>query len=156
MTKELRRLFPGLRRGEYRITSDKTKRYNCIAWAAGVDDDWWEACEDGYWPDGVPEDGTITAARRLFESLGYTMCENADLEPGFEKVAIYGDVLGYTHAARQLPDGGWTSKLGSLQDIEHRTPEDVAGDEYGIVVHLMRRAIRTEKPAEKSEEADSK
>jgi len=40
----------------------------------------------------------------------------------FEKVAIYVDEDGsLTHAARQFDNGSWTSKLGSWQDIEHRT-----------------------------------
>jgi hypothetical protein len=45
----------------------------------------------------------------------------------------------YTHAARQLPDGQWTSKLGKYVDIEHSAPEDVAGGVYGEVMQFMKR-----------------
>jgi len=57
-----------------------------------------------------------------------------------EKVALYGSFLFYTHAARQLPDGRWTSKLGRLEDIEHDTPDDVAGGLYREVAQFMKRA----------------
>ena len=46
-----------------------------------------------------------------------------------------------THAARQLPNGWWTSKLGPSFDIEHATPEAVAGGVYGDPVLFLSRAI---------------
>lgn len=49
----------------------------------------------------------------------------------------------YKHAARQLSSGAWTSKLGKDVDIEHDTPDDVAGGLYGEVVQLMRRPSQT-------------
>ncbi len=69
----------------------------------------------------------------------------------FEKIAIYVDTDGVpTHAARQLPDGSWTSKLGDWEDIQHQTLEaletgnDKAHQElgYGKVAKIMRRASR--------------
>jgi len=63
------------------------------------------------------------------------------LEPGVEKVALYGVSIFYTHVARQLPTGTWTSKLGAAEDIKHETPEDVAGGAYGQVVQFMKRPI---------------
>jgi hypothetical protein len=65
----------------------------------------------------------------------------ADLELGFEKVALYGLAESYTHAARQLPDGRWTSKLGNEEDIEHDSPEAVAGGLYGELVLFMKRRV---------------
>jgi hypothetical protein len=56
-------------------------------------------------------------------------------------VALYGTALTYTHAARQLPTGKWTSKLGKGEDIEHDTPEDVAGGVYGDVMQIMKRPV---------------
>jgi hypothetical protein len=88
------------------------------------------------------DDAGIAALEVAFESLGYKECPNSSLEVGFEKVALYGSSLFYTHAARQLASGKWTSKLGRSEDIEHDTPDDVAGGLYGEVVQFMRRAIR--------------
>ena len=48
-----------------------------------------------------------------------------------------------THAARQLPDGWWTSKLGPDEDILHRTPQGLAGDLYGHVRMVMKRSRPT-------------
>ncbi len=125
MTNKLRRLFPRLLATQYQVRSRKTKRYNCLAWAAGQDDCWWQSPPDGVWPDGVLDDGSVEAAVRLFEHFGFQRTGVATLEPGFTKVAIYGDAVGYTHAAQQLPDGRWTSKIGMLQDIDHNTLDNL-------------------------------
>lgn len=76
--------------------------------------------------------------------MGFTVCENAELEPGIVKIAIYVDDDGEpSHAARQTRRGTWTSKLGSRgKDIEHDTLDALAGnqdDEYGTVERLMKR-----------------
>ena len=68
-----------------------------------------------------------------FISLGYEDCVDSSWEPGFEKVALYGSTQFYTHAARQLHGGKWTSKLGRDVDIEHDGPDDVAGGLYGEI-----------------------
>jgi hypothetical protein len=78
---------------------------------------------------------------RAFQALSYEICADSSLEMGFEKVALYGDAFWYRHAARQLPNGKWTSKLGHDVDIEHDLPEDLAEGVYGGVVHFMRRLI---------------
>jgi hypothetical protein len=141
VTKKLRRAFPRLFGGQYQITSKKTRRYNCIAWPAGQTSTWWEASADGFWPDGILDDGTVEAAVRLFEGLGYARGGDASWEPGVAKVAIYGDERGsYTHVARQLNDGRWTSKLGKGPDIEHDTLESLTGGGYGSVVQILRKS----------------
>jgi hypothetical protein len=43
-----------------------------------------------------------------------------------------------THAARQLPNGRWSSKLGKLEDIEHAL-DDICGSAYGSVVPVLKR-----------------
>jgi hypothetical protein len=130
-------MFPRLFGNEYRLASRRTRRYNCIAWAAGNDRAWWDAGPGGFWPDGVLDDGSVEAAVQLYEHYGYTRTMNSAPEEGVERIAIYGDDLGYTHAARQLPDGTWTSKLGKLQDIEHRALENLFGERYGRAVQFM-------------------
>ena len=44
-----------------------------------------------------------------------------------------------THAARQLTDGMWTSKLGPSFDICHSSPYTIQGRLYGMVVCILRR-----------------
>lgn len=73
-------------------------------------------------------------------SQGYVPCSDGTLESGYEKIAIYANRRDdWTHAARQRPDGWWTSKLGSDVDIIHLTPEDLEGVEYGTVVMFLKR-----------------
>lgn len=134
-------LFPNLKATGYRPTSKKTPAYNCIAWAAGRDDRWWEPAVGYYWPIAGVQMGTVKAAVQMFEHFGFKICKKPDLEDGYEKVAIYGQDEEYTHAARQLPSGKWTSKLGFLEDIEHDILEGLVGVEYGLVAHVMKRAI---------------
>lgn len=75
-----------------------------------------------------------------FGLLGFEVCDSAEVEAGYEKVAIYADTDGEPqHVARQLVDGRWTSKLGALEDIEHQALEDVDSAAYGEARLFMRR-----------------
>jgi hypothetical protein len=47
-----------------------------------------------------------------------------------------------THAARLLPSGLWTSKLGEWEDIEHDLLA-LEGDVYGTVALLLKRPCAT-------------
>jgi hypothetical protein len=128
--------FPRLTPGNHRVTSSPTPDYNCIAWAAHDTARWWEP--GVFWP--VPAGGygpdVLEAA---FLALGSEPCPDGGAEAGWEKVALYAAGPFYTHAARQLPSGAWTSKLGRLEDIEHDTAEAVAGGVYGDVYRFLRR-----------------
>jgi hypothetical protein len=103
--------LPGLTENNCVCTSPYKRRYNCFAWAAGDDGNWW--CPLAYWPEGVPREDTLEAFVAAFETRGYAECADSSLEDGYEKVALYAvreagvDVP--THAARQLVDGRWTS-----------------------------------------------
>ena len=84
---------------------------------------------------------TLVAFIAAFATLGYETCDDGALEDGVEKVAIYAFPSGRaTHAARQLPTGRWTSKIGYEEDIEHGSPTELEGVEYGAVAQYMRRA----------------
>jgi hypothetical protein len=153
MSKERRQIeghFPRLINGSYSVTSPMDVSYNCIAWAAGDDGHWWEPVQAGgyYWPPGIALEVTLAVYVRAFRRLGYRECESADLEEGYEKIAVFTDARGDpTHAARQLENGRWTSKLGGSYDIEHESLEDVGGqerDSYGEVAVVLRRERRAE------------
>ena len=116
----LEQLFPKLAWAGYEITSPATRQYNCAAWAAGYNDVPWDhgAVLYAYWPRRVSRDGSTGSLVAVFAALGYTRCDNGDLEEGLEKIAIYDNANDdWTHAARQLADGSWTSKLGGREDI---------------------------------------
>lgn len=132
--------FPLLDADNHRLTSPTSREYNCIGWAAGDTAAWWwpDAEEVGYWPAGVPRKETLAAFIQAFESLGYEPCNGAEVEEGFEKIAIYTRGGTPTHAARQLPTGRWSSKLGIQEDIEHELGA-LNGPAYGTVVAVLRR-----------------
>lgn len=147
-------LFPRLRGISYQITSPAEPDYNCVAWAAGDDSRWWwpDEFDQYYWPEGIPHRSTLDAFVQAFQALGFELCEESRLEMGWDKAAIFAKEDGVpTHAARQLPDGAWTSKLGKLEDIMHPELDHVSGSEYGDPVVILRR--RSAKPAEASGEA---
>jgi hypothetical protein len=123
------------------VTSPPDDLYNCIAWAAGDPHRWWwpDPYHERHWPAGAPRNEPLAAFRAAFTMLGYEPCAVDEREPDFEKVALFADPdLFPTHAARQLPDGLWTSKLGELEDIQHAL-HDLEGMAYGAVVQVMRR-----------------
>jgi hypothetical protein len=103
--------FPRLSANNHEKTSQPDVEYNCVAWAAWDTDHWWQP--GVYWPVEISRDEHgIAALEAAFMSLGLVECSDGSLEPGFEKIALYGSGFMYTHASRQLPDGRWTSKLG--------------------------------------------
>jgi hypothetical protein len=148
MVAHIENLFPGLCGSAYEVKSEQDDVYNCIAWAAGPTNtnSWWWPFGDSrktYWPEGVPRQETLEAFRQLFETLGYAVCDHAGVELGYEKVALFADEHGFPmHAARQLPSGRWTSKLGALEDIEHAL-QDLVGTAYGSVALVLKRAMPT-------------
>jgi hypothetical protein len=141
---DIESLFPNLRRGEYQFTSPEDYHYNCIAWAAGNNTMWWEPSgyRIHYWPPGVTPEYTLESYIRVYTIHGYRPCETAELEPDYEKVAVYVDSLGIpSHAAKQKESGVWMSKLGEYEDIEHDTLEALEGKEpaYGRVAQILKR-----------------
>ena len=91
-----------------------------------------------FWPLDDRSDETVGAFVQAFATLGYGPCEQPGLEPGFEKIALYSINGRCKHAARQLEDGRWTSKLGRAEDISHEL-HALEGDLYGVVTRIMRR-----------------
>jgi hypothetical protein len=119
-----------------------TETYNCIAWACGRDDVWCWPDEYGqyFWP--IPRrECSINAFVELFASIGYSPCINASTENGFLKIALYVKAGQITHAARQLPTGKWTSKLGQYIDIEHDFSEVLDGPEYGTASIFLKKEL---------------
>jgi hypothetical protein len=140
LTDELREAFPSLT--DFTVTSPPSRRYNCVAWAVGTNDDWWWPNGLNYWPPDAPLEVTLSAFIAAFTTLGYETCADDTPADGFQKVALYALPDGQvTHMARQLPSGRWTSKLGKAEDVEHGSPAELEGAVYGAVVWYMRRAV---------------
>jgi hypothetical protein len=137
---DLLRVFPELKHTGYRKTSDDTRQYNCLAWAAGETHRRWDPhVLTDHWP--ARREQTIPAFKEAYESIGYVQCPDGKEEHGFEKIAIFAIGGKPQHAARQLGNGAWTSKLGRDIDIEHPTVDGVKSQVYGEVVIYMKRPI---------------
>jgi hypothetical protein len=139
--------LPNLLPSTYASKSPCTPNYNCIAWAAGDDKNWWEPDQalDWYWPPLAARKYTVEAYIQAFNSVRYSVCRDSAVEEGCEKIALFAipaiTGLRPTHAARQLPNGNWTSKLGPCEDIEHFALESVNGPTYGSPVVFMSRGL---------------
>lgn len=135
--------LPNLTADNYRITSASSWKYNCIAWAVSITDSWWWPVPGRYWPPNVNRKETIDAFIAALGTLGFSPCPNPDLQSGITKVSLYASASIPTHAARQLADGWWTSKLGPSFDIEHADLEAVAGGVYGSPVAFLSKLVAT-------------
>lgn len=138
---QLKLCFPTLLSTPWRVTSPKDIGYNCVAWAAGETAAWWwpDAHEQYFWPPDVPRQVTLEAFVEAYSQMGYIRCGSPELEPGFDKIAVFVDATSRpTHAARQLPSGKWTSKLGRSEDIEHELSA-LEGKLYGSIAMIMKR-----------------
>lgn len=148
-------MFPKLYESGYKITSPAQPSYNCIAWAAGDASRWWEPDARGlyFWPKSILRAYTLEAYEEAFKHLGFDSCEDPTPEAGWEKVALFTGADGRpTHAARQLTDGMWTSKLGRDVDIAHSNLDGLCGDHYGNPTVILRRR-RGPPPSSRSEKS---
>lgn len=132
--------FPKSKQEPFLVTSPPTSHYNCIAWAYGDNTKWfWPDSQKIYfWPNDIPRVETIEAFIKLFENIGYSVCENGEIEREYHKIAIYQKNNIPTHAARQLENGLWTSKLGEHFDVTHSI-SSMSDGFYGNVGVFMKR-----------------
>ncbi len=134
--------FPNLSPTNHCVIGPADYAYNCIAWACGDSQQWWQPVPRGHWPVASdPDDATIENLLAALAAVGFNTCSDGAPETGFEKIAVYATPTEYTHTAKLLPTGKWSSKLGEDVLIEHDTPEDVAGGAYGTIFQFMKRPL---------------
>jgi hypothetical protein len=138
--------FPNLNYLWWSPHSPFDSSYNCIAWAAGDQDrKWWPVGPRAYWPHGAIKGANLEAFQSAFATLRYKKCDDGKHESGIEKIVFFQKNGEITHAARQLPNGTWTSKMGEGTDILHHTPEALEDPEddawYGMVIGYMSRTF---------------
>lgn len=141
--------LPRLAERNYELASPADPTYNCFAWAAGDTTRVWSPTLIGsgsFWPPGIPALPSMPGVVEAYRARGFVECRSPELEPGVEKIALFSDSLGEPrHAARQLPTGEWTSKLGDHVDIRHEEVAAVGGILYGEpTVFMCRETERCE------------
>lgn len=134
----LTKRFPNLAKTPFEVTSQPDSVYNCIAWAANDNKNLWWPDRFAHWPDGCPRVRTMGAFRKAFETLGYKRSDYSIEFEAFEYIAIFAKADRPEHAARQLADSSWTSKLGPYCDISHSI-DGLNGVEYGEPALFMKR-----------------
>ena len=133
--------FPKLSGEDFEIVERVSKRYNCIAYAAGDTAKWWWPNGIDYWPPWATRDNRMESLKEAFAGLGYEQCDDSNVEDGYQKVALYGFQGRFEHAAVQMPNGRWRSKMGQRPVIEHRSLESLSGGLDGNVAFYMRRVV---------------
>lgn len=127
--------------GNFVLTSEWTYRYNCIAFAMGMQDRWVDSSNIPWhwWPStvnkGTKEEDLIAA----FRYFGFEECEMDDtFDSIYDKVALYHDAVGWTHADRIVGEGVYHSKFGVSYDGRHSSG-NVLSAVYGTPFLIMRR-----------------
>ncbi len=143
--------FPDLTPDAFFDTSKDSEEYNCVGWVLGDMTHWWDPSQlKGYyrWPPDLPRNLLLETYVALFEKQGFEVCADGVHEDGYLKIGLYASHQGrFKHVTVQLPNGRWSSKLGSWEDISHINPEVLEGPSYGTVSQYMRRALRTAQSA---------
>ena len=139
--KKIRRIakyFPNLINNHCKIIHPLSRHYNCISWTVNDQKKWWWPDQDRlhYWPDEAIRDESIEAFIQFYGLMGYVVCENGSTEEEFEKISIYIVNGKPIHAARQLNNGKWSSKIGGFEVIEH-TLEALTGSEFGVTLKKL-------------------
>jgi hypothetical protein len=130
MAPDQRNGFPRLGE-EFEVLAPASVTYNCIGWSVGNNSTW-------VWPTDSTRKAQLVDFDTLYRSYGFYRARGISFKrrPGYEKILLYAirredGSIKPTHAARQMPDGSWSSKLGSLPLIRHLHPNDVSGPTYG-------------------------
>ncbi len=140
---------PRLKESDYRETSPSRRRCNCFGWVIGDEErPWYPRGEPdrSYWPPGIRDDFSLEAFTEAYATRGFRPSSTgASLVDGVEKIALYLDDEGEpSHAALQQPDGRWSSKMGTWEDIEHDSTTCLEGGTYGQVALFLERPRRTD------------
>jgi hypothetical protein len=133
-------MLPNLHFRPYYQRSEIDPGYNCLAFAVDRNDIFVSTSPvNGYhWPPR--NERRLDSWSEYIKQHGFEDCDDGTFEPGFQKIALYATAQGPKHAAKQLKNGSWASKLGSNIDIEHPHLDALEGDLYGTPVKFFRTA----------------
>ena len=127
--------FPALSDVAAKQTSIADEAYNCIAWAFEDNQRFWWPSKRTFWPLNHRGRTTKQAFDDWLTHDGWSVTLDSHYLSGTRKIALYelGGVP--TLAARLLPNGVWTSKLGKSLDLVH-TLQELEGPLYGVVASV--------------------
>lgn len=137
---EVDRFFPKLK-GKDIDLSPKDFNNNCLAFALGDKNNWWEPpAQYGfyYWPPGFSQDTTIETVEEIIRLHGFTVEMEPSGTPKTDSIAIYGEHGHWKHFAK-FADGVWSSKLGEGHDVDRIDHLDLEIADYGKCVKILSR-----------------
>ena len=131
---------------DYFVTSPAAFKYNCLAWAVGMNWAWYDPeprCAGYYWMPGQSREWTLTNLKKVLSVHGYsTETTDASFQTGVTKLAIYVDKDQVpSHFAKQTAHQMWASKLGKLNDIEHPSLESLIPLYGQVAIILQHRSL---------------
>jgi hypothetical protein len=140
--------FPRLIGKEFDL-SDESFNYNCLAYALGDHNQWWEPprAPGQYWPPGFSEDVTIQTVEKIIRVHGYTKEVELGSMPEADAIAIYGIGEEWAHFAK-FSGGKWEAKLGCGHDVQGVNLSDMEVPIYGKVVKILSRPATTARQTE--------
>jgi hypothetical protein len=133
-----RKLFPLLTDYEL-IPNSESMEYNCISHTLNINNDIsWPFDNNNYWP--VSRDLTKESFDKFYEFHGFEKMNLLDFsyDPKYIKVALYTNKGIPTHAAIQVDEFFWESKIGELGIIKHDLFE-IEDNVYGEVTQIYRK-----------------
>ena len=121
----------------------ESEKYNCISYSLGLWYKWsWPTGNEyRYWP--IPNK---TETKKAFDEFylhhGYSLIDinNIGYESGYTKVALFVKDNIPKHAAIQLDNTHWESKMGFYEIIKHKLNE-LEGGIYGNIIQLYSKKI---------------
>ncbi len=129
--------YPNLQAEGWVVRSPPSAKYNCIAWAVGENRKWWwpDIGLQYYWPQGAVRAETVEAFVQAFALMGFLEC-GPGYDVGIQRIALYALNGVPKHAAKQIDDRLWHSKMGRNINIEH-TLRGLEGPVYGQVIKIF-------------------
>lgn len=142
---DIKMYWPSLNDEDFEFKSHFNPFYNCLAWAINVNTIFvtMNYFQKKHGLDINNLDHSVNGYAKILEEFyNYLSCENGEYEKGFEKILLYGDNNNlWTHAARQIKEEMWVSKLGSCENIEHKNIECLNGNTYGEPKIFMKKVV---------------
>ena len=145
-------VFPDLGSdANFKVLSDRTQVYNCIAWAMGYSDRWVDPyfVPGHWWPSGVDRNLKTMSLINAFKAEGFELSDNDSPEDGYNKVVLYKKATldQWTHAARIVTKDIEHSKFGNAWDGQHshnvlyNTSKGQEEYSYGIAYAYMKKRV---------------
>ena len=120
------------------IPNTKDDNYNCVGYSLEINE--FVSHHIGrYWIDSIERSGSINNLIKVFEYFGFERSDSS-VEEGYKKIVIYGNRGFASHAAIQLDDIWYQSKMGEYEICKHKL-EAIEGILYGYPKVWMKKKI---------------